>query len=252
MDAAELTPPGRIRIGAAVLVGLLHLAAIAILIRSLAPDFPEQDVRSVISVVTVEIAEPSPTPTPTPPPEPSPSPAPAKAAAAQGAEGEAGKKATPREVAAPRPKIAIATDTAPPVASTGSADTSGALDAGEGTGAGQSGSGTGAGGSGSGLGGGGGAATRPVKIAGDINSARDYPAATRELRIGGSVTLALTVGTDGRVQGCRIVRASQDAAADRITCKLATERFRFRPAQDAAGRPVEAVYGWRQRWFRPN
>ena len=61
--------------------------------------------------------------------------------------------------------------------------------------------------------------------------------------------IALTVGTDGRVKGCRIVRPSPDPEADAITCRLATERFRFRPARDRNGEPVESVYGWRQSWF---
>ena len=88
-----------------------------------------------------------------------------------------------------------------------------------------------------------------VKIAGDINSARDYPQATRDLRIGDRVIVALTVGKDGRPSACRIVRASRDPQADAITCQLALARFRFRPATDAAGQPVASEYGWQQRWF---
>ena len=99
---------------------------------------------------------------------------------------------------------------------------------------------------------GGGGAGKAVKIAGDINSARDYPPATREQRLGDYVIVALTVGTDGRVSNCRIHRPSKDPQSDQITCRLATERFRFRPATDAAGNPVESVYGWRQRWFAPS
>ncbi|MBC2666879.1 TonB family protein, partial [Novosphingobium flavum] len=132
---------------------------------------------------------------------------------------------------------------------TGAADRSGARDAGAGTGAGGAGTGPGSGGAGSGSGSGGGA--KAVKIAGEINSARDYPAASRDLRIGGNVIVALTVGTDGRVSACRVVRASRDSEADAITCRLATERFRFRPASDGAGNPVVSVYGWQQRWFYP-
>jgi protein TonB len=90
-----------------------------------------------------------------------------------------------------------------------------------------------------------------VHLSGTISSARDYPAKSRNLRLGSEVTVALTVGIDGRVRGCRVHRPSRDPEADRTTCRLATERFRFRPATDAAGQPVESVYGWRQRWFAP-
>ena len=68
-------------------------------------------------------------------------------------------------------------------------------------------------------------------------------------RNGDYVIVALTVGTDGRVRACRVHRPSRDAAADRITCELATRRFRFKPATDRNGQPVEAVFGWQQRWF---
>jgi protein TonB len=115
------------------------------------------------------------------------------------------------------------------------------------TGAAGAGTGTGSGAGGNGQGGGGGSAA--VKIAGDINSARDYPIASRDLRIGDHVVIALTVGTDGRPSACRVVRASRDPEADAITCRLAMARFRFRPATDAAGQPVIATYGWQQRWF---
>ena len=100
-------------------------------------------------------------------------------------------------------------------------------------------------GQGKGLGDGSGMA--PEKLSGEIK-AEDYPTASRSLRIGDYVIVALTIGVDGRVRACTVHRPSRDAAADAITCRLAQERFRFRPARDAAGRLVEAVFGWRQSW----
>ena len=86
-----------------------------------------------------------------------------------------------------------------------------------------------------------------TKISGEIQ-ASDYPAASRPLRIGDYVIVALTVGADGRPTACRIHRPSRDPQADAITCNLARSRFRFRPATDAGGNPVEAEFGWRQAW----
>ncbi len=105
--------------------------------------------------------------------------------------------------------------------------------------------------SGQGQGGGGGAITGPVKIAGTINDARDYPTPRggREIRRGHAVVVHMVVGVDGRARECRVVEASPDPEADRRTCQLAEERFRFRPARNAAGDPVAAAYGWRQEWF---
>jgi protein TonB len=237
MSEADLRAPRPVRLAAMVMAGLLHLAAAVLLVRAFAPGFTAEVARRVVSTFTVTVTAP----------EPEPKPAPAAAAPeAAGAAGVAGDKARPRAVAAPVPKISLAKPPAPPVAGTGSADRAGAA-LGSGTGAGGPGSGTGAGGSGSGSGGGGG--TPLVKIAGDINSARDYPIASRALRLGDYVEIWLTVGTDGRPSACKVARASRDAAADAITCHLAMERFRFRPALDASGAARIATYGWRQRWF---
>ncbi len=69
------------------------------------------------------------------------------------------------------------------------------------------------------------------------------------LGLGGLLGIVVvTVGTDGRPTACRVQRASRDAAANAVTCRLAIQRFRFRAATDAAGNPVEAVYGWKQSW----
>lgn len=243
----EPTTRVRARFAVGSLVAVLHLAAIAVLIRAFAPNVTAASLGRVTSAFNIAVTPPLPSPTPpSPPPQPAKQP---RVSARQGRAAPAGKKANPREVTAPKPRIVVAQAPAPPIVGSGNADSSGARQTGVGTGAAGSGEGTGAGGIGSGAGGGGGA--RAIKIAGDIVSARDYPAATRALRLGTAVTLALTVGSDGRVSACRIVRASRDPEADRITCRLATERFRFRPARDSNGSPVTSVYGWQQRWFTP-
>lgn len=234
-EPANLSAARGTRVGVVVLVALLHVAVLLGLIRAFAPDFTAQVTRTVLSTFSVTVV--------TPPPAPEPSQKPERA----GAAAEAGKKAVAREVKADKPKVELAKAPAPKASSTGTANTSGAAAAGTGTGAGGQGSGTGAGGSGDGQGAGG--ASKPVKIAGDIKSARDYPRDGREARNGDYVIVALTVGTDGRVKACRVHRPSRDPAADRITCELATRRFRFKPATDRNGQPVEAIFGWQQRWF---
>ena len=238
---ADLSAPPPVRLGAFVAVALLHVLAAIALVRAFAPDFVSKAVEQVVATFSVTITAQPPSPEPVPPPAP-------QGGEVAGKAGAAGKRAVPREVMAPRLRVAIARpQAAPPATSTGSADSSGAREAGAGTGAGGAGMGTGSGGSGNGQGAGGG--DKAVKIAGEINSARDYPVATRDLRIGDHVIVWLTVGTDGRPTACRVARASRDAEADAITCKLALVRFRFRPATDANGQPVVSTYGWQQRWF---
>jgi protein TonB len=224
------------------LVAGLHVVIIAALVRAFTPQFTASVVEDLTRAFTVSVEVPASS-------EPAQSPSPETAAPQEeGAAAPPGKKAAPRETSAPEPKIAIRRTQAPPIAGKGRDNASGAREEGEDTGASGEGRGTGSGASGSGQGGGG-AASPPLKIAGDINSARDYPRESRDLRIGTEVIVALTVGTDGRVKDCRVVRESPDPRAGEITCRLAVKRFRFRPARDASGQPVESVFGWRQRWF---
>lgn len=234
---ADVRTPRPARIGVFAAVTLLHLIAVALLIRAFAPDFTAAMSERVVSTFSVTVAT-----APTPPP-PTPRKVPKPAASA----GSEAPKAVARAVIAPPPRIVLAAAPAPRAPATGAANAAGSGSQGSGTGASGSGAGPGAGTGGTGAVGG--MVTKPVKIAGDINSARDYPAATRDLRIGEAVVVIVTVGTDGRARNCRVRKHSRDAQADAITCALVVERFRFRPATDAAGKPVEAAYGWQQRWY---
>jgi protein TonB len=224
-------PARRPRWGTLALVVLLHLAALAGLVRVFAPDFTAQVIDRAASLVTVTITAPA-----DPPPTPSATPD-------RDAAGQAATKATPREVAAPeapppRPSPA------PRTPSTGDENAAGAADRGAGTGAGGAGSGPSTGSDGGGA--------RPLElVSGRIDDARDYPTPPggRRIRRGHDVVIELTVGTDGRVSSCRVTDPSPDPEADAITCRLATERFVFRPRLDDDGKPVEGIYRWRQRWF---
>ena len=239
-DDLDLRPPRAARLGFAFAIVLLHLAALYGLMRAFAPDFTAATIDRALSVFDVAVPPP---PEPSPPqPEKQPDPAPD-----EGVAGDAGHKAAPRVVAAPKTRLPVAKTPAPPRAGTGNDNSAGAAEAGIGPGAGGAGSGPG---SGRGGAGGGGMPVRKLeKIAGDINSARDYPKATRAQRVGHSVTILLSVDAEGRVTDCQVSQPSPDPAADTITCRLASERFRFRPALDAQGNAVPGKYAWRQRWF---
>ncbi len=235
-DEIDLTAPRRVKLGAIVLVALLHLLAILALIRAFAPDFTAQAVETITRTFTVTVTAPP------PPPDPQVEPNPADAA------GEAGQKAVPREVAVQKPKVALAKAPAPRASSTGSADTSGARDTGSGTGAGGAGSGTGSGAGGNGDGGG---ASKPVHISGRIDKASDFPIPPggREARIGKAVILALTISPEGRAVACRIYKSSGLPETDAVTCRLAQDRLRFKPALNAAGEPVTGTFYWQQKFF---
>lgn len=225
------------KVGTLTAIVLLHVAIVYGLARAFAPGAVASVERSVVSAFTVTV-ETKETP---PAPEPEPD---------AGASGEEGRRAVPRPVVAPPPRIPIAREQpAPKASSTGTANDSGAREQGSGTGAGGEGSGTGSGAGGGGQGGG--IATQPVHVSGRIDDARDYPAPPggRDARRGDEVVVRVVVGTDGRASNCTIFRPSPDPEADRITCLLVVDRLRFRAATDSAGSPVAAPFYWRQRWF---
>jgi len=82
------------------------------------------------------------------------------------------------------------------------------------------------------------AGTESVQIAGEILPS-DYPKELGRSGIGGHVGIDFVVGTNGRVSRCRVTRSSGVSQLDALTCRLIVERFRFRPAADSRGRPVE-------------
>jgi periplasmic protein TonB len=204
----------------------------------------------------------SPTAEPPPPPE-------AKAAEPQrekvrrkprprdpeGSASPANLRNTPTEIVAPPPEIRLPVPPplpAAPAAGTGSAPAAGAAPVpGPGTGAGGVGTGLGSGlsgnGTGGGGGGGGGLARPPRLISGRIDN-DDYPRRALEARVTGTVFVRFIVQPDGRVSDCRVSRSSGSAELDGTTCRLIERRLRYRPALDAAGRPIPATVMGKQAW----
>ena len=167
------------------------------------------------------------------PPEAEPPPEVRSKLRPKDAEGAAGKKAEATPVVAPPSRIPAASPfVAAPVAGSGAAPTSGATTAGTGSGAGGSGSGTGGGGGGTGA----------QWISGGLRDS-DYPRAALAERLGGTVSVRFTVLTTGRIADCRVTRSSGSALLDGTTCRLLTERLRFRPATNSAGQPVTSSVG---------
>ena len=183
---------------------------------------------------------------PEPPPE-EPPPEPLREDSAPEEAGAPGKKADPTPIVAPKPKVVlpprevIAAAVEP---GTGAASTSGAANSATGTGAG--GSGTGRGGGGAGGSGGGG--FTPAQLVRNL-SRGDYRALAAGRLPTGRAMVSLRVEPSGAASNCRILRSSGDAAVDRGLCPLITQRLRFRPARDGAGRPIaydlQYVATWR-------
>ncbi len=66
-------------------------------------------------------------------------------------------------------------------------------------------------------------------------SADDYPAAAQAAEAQGTAQAQLTIGPDGRVTGCNLVRSTGNGALDSATCNILRRRAKFTPARDSNG-----------------
>lgn len=214
---------------AALASGLLVTAIAAMLVLGLRVNLSAPRLPSLVAVTL----EP-------PVPEPSPPPPPAKSHAPPGAPSPSNlrNRASP-VIAAPNPLPSTPIVAAAKPAE-GDATQSGAVD--------RAGTGEGAGGAGDGTGGGG-IATEPVQIRGRL-SVDDFPFGLIGPGERASVRLSYLVETDGRVSTCRILRSSGFVEVDAMACRLIEQRFRYRPARNAAGEPVRAGVEETHTWFR--
>ncbi|MFD1958827.1 energy transducer TonB [Novosphingobium panipatense] len=234
----------RDRVVSALASLLIVAGGVAALVAGLAAQMTPKERREALAAVLPLRNEPE-------EPRPKETPAKARSTAAKGAlrpepaqQGHAGRR--PSGQGAPLivpPPVVTA-----PRAGTGAAAQSGAADrAGPGQGAGGIGDGDGGGGDGNGDGEGDDALTRPEQIRGRLRFS-DLPRDLREGKTGGELKLRYRIGVDGRVSDCRILVSSGRPSLDATTCRLITERFRFRPSRNSRGEPVPAImvetHGW--------
>ena len=170
-------------------------------------------------------------------PPPPVQPPPKRSKGKEGAASPANIRSTATELVAPKPVLPPPPQPMPaaPIANLGAQATQGAAPvAGPGFGAGGSGNGLGSGGDGDGDGGG----DIPPRRTGGRISPGDLPddlvfllQAGRDYVVG----VKYAVEEDGRVDECRVTRASGNAQLDRLTCDLIERKFRYRPARDSDG-----------------
>lgn len=237
------------RIKAAALAAAINLAIGIAIVRGLSVPFVPV-AQSALKLFNLSDAPPPPPPVVSPPPEKTRSET-HKPKDPEGAAAPPAKKSSPTEVAAPKSKFPPPPPIpAAPVAGQGAEAKAGAAPIdGPGTGRGGVGNGLGSGllGNGSGGGGGGGRASDSEQIAGSIGN-EDYPKAALVDRAQGTVHFLFTVVPNGHIANCRIVRSSGSAVLDATTCRLAQQRFRFRPARDTAGHPISSEEEGEQQW----
>lgn len=91
----------------------------------------------------------------------------------------------------------------------------------------------------------------PQSASGDLQrlfQGDDYPRSAVHAEEQGSVTVTLTVATNGRVSACNITSSSGSRALDRATCQILQSRARFTPARDDRGSPTTDMVTQRISW----
>jgi len=76
----------------------------------------------------------------------------------------------------------------------------------------------------------------------------DYPSDAIRNGESGQTRARLSVGTDGKVTECAVVRSSGVESIDATTCRVA-RTARFKPALDADGNPVRALLVFKVTWL---
>jgi len=70
----------------------------------------------------------------------------------------------------------------------------------------------------------------------------DYPASAIAANAQGTAQARLTIGPDGRVTGCDLIRSTGNGALDSTTCNILRRRVKFTPARDSNGNPTSDTY----------
>jgi len=95
----------------------------------------------------------------------------------------------------------------------------------------------------------------PQRARANLNSyfsADDYPAAALRGNDQGTTGFSLTIGTNGRVEGCTVTASSGSAALDQATCRILRSRARYTPARDQNGNPTSGRDSGRVTWRLPS
>jgi TonB family protein len=79
----------------------------------------------------------------------------------------------------------------------------------------------------------------------------DLPVAERNKKSQRPVGLRYTVTADGRVTACAVTRSGGNKALDTLACRLAEERFQYRPARNVGGAYVAATIDREVTWLSP-
>lgn len=90
---------------------------------------------------------------------------------------------------------------------------------------------------------------KPLGVISDWITSADFPKKALNQGSNGLVQFRLDIDETGKVSGCRILyRTNPDDFAD-LSCKLLTQRAKFSPALNSAGKAVRSFYVSKIRWL---
>ena len=69
-------------------------------------------------------------------------------------------------------------------------------------------------------------------------TADDYPASAQAAGAEGTAQAELTIGADGRVVSCNLIKSTGNSSLDEATCNILRRRAKFTPARDSNGQPT--------------
>ncbi|MBX7528351.1 energy transducer TonB [Qipengyuania vesicularis] len=80
----------------------------------------------------------------------------------------------------------------------------------------------------------------------------DYPSSALRREEQGTVTMRITVGANGRVEGCAVTGSSGSSALDQAACRGMQRYARYNPALNAAGDPIPDTLSQSIRYVLPD
>jgi len=80
----------------------------------------------------------------------------------------------------------------------------------------------------------------------------DYPSRALRQEEQGTVNMRITIGANGRVEGCSVVGSSGSSALDDAACRGMQRYARYNPALNAAGNPISSTTTQAIRYVLPD
>jgi protein TonB len=91
----------------------------------------------------------------------------------------------------------------------------------------------------------------PVSVSGNLQGLirdSDYPQRAIDAEEQGTVSVVLSIGTNGRVTNCSVSGSSGSSSLDQTTCRILTSRAKFTPGRDSSGNPTTGTFRQRITW----